>query len=218
MRAFIFSLMSLLGLVPLFAFGGSIDIIPSVLKLRENQTASSLQFRNSTNGEASFEIKVVEELGAGPDMRRVPSSDIVVSPPIFTVKAGERQTVRFSLKRPNTTSTEVRYRLLAEQLPGTPAPEEPGLRMLMNLLIPIFVAPKVEHVSLTKAVAVDGFLLKNVGNVTVQVLGLEAPGCDDVKYNRYLRPTVTVVVPLTEAQKNSCRYQVRLDSGLHPLD
>jgi P pilus assembly chaperone PapD len=217
-RACVFSVFSLLIFIPLFSFGGSIDVVPSVIKLAGHQSGSSTQIRNSMSAEASFEIKVVEEIGVGADMQRVPSSDLVVSPPIFTVKAGERQTVRFSLKRPNNSLSEVRYRLVVEQLPGPAAADEPGLRMLMNLLIPVFVAPSVEHVSLAKATVAGGYSLKNTGNVTVQILGLEAPACDDVKFNRYLRPAVAVEVPLTAVQKNSCRYQARLDSGLHPLD
>lgn len=205
----------LLSILPAVSCAGTIDVLPSIVKLKASQTASSIQFRNTTNDEASFEIKVVEESGVGTEMQRIPSSDVVVSPKIFTVKPGAHQTVRFSLKKPNTTADEKRYRLFAEQLPTNVASDEPGIRMLVNLGIPLFISPVNEQIGLARTITNKGISIQNTGNVTVQVLGFEAPGCENVRFNRYLRPTVTIDIPLAEQQGKNCAYQARLESGLY---
>lgn len=201
-----------LGILSGTSMAGTIDVLPSIVKLNADQTVSAIQFRNTTDAEASFEIKVVEEIGVGDALRRVPTTDIIASPPIFSVKPGDRQTVRFSIRKPNVTDTEVRYRLYAEQIPVA-APKEPGIRMLVNLGIPIFISPRSERIALAGARSEKGMTLRNSGNVTVHVLGMEAPGCEDIKFNRYLRPTAVLDIPLEKRQTEECTYQVQLESG-----
>lgn len=207
----------LLSLLSVASFAGTIDVLPSIVKLSADQTVSSIQFRNTTDAEASFEIKVVEEIGVGEALQRVPTSDIVVSPPIFSVKPGNRQTVRFSVRKPKVSDTEIRYRLYAEQIPVAAVHEEPGIRMLLNLGIPIFISPRDERIALTGTPSEKGLTIRNDGNVTVHVLGMEATGCDDVKFNRYLRPTATLEIRLEKQQVKNCAYQMQLESGSLPL-
>ena len=89
--------------------------------------------------------------------------------------------------------------------------------MLVNLGVPVFISPVTEQLSLTRPIAGVGISIQNSGNVTVQLLGLEASGCEAVKFNRYLRPTDSIVIPLAPEQTAKCAYQARLDSGLLSL-
>lgn len=210
--------LALISALPAFTAAQSIDVLPSIVKLKADQTVSSIQFRNSTADEATFEVKAVEEIGVGADMKRVPTKEIVVSPPIFTVKPGARQTLRFSIRTPNKASEERRYRLFAEQISGTAQHQEQGLRMMINLGIPIFVLPATETARLVRNDSDKGITITNRGNVTLQVLGLEAAGCEPVKFNRFLRPSVSFDIPLSSQQQKECNYQARLDVGLLALE
>ncbi|UWX04754.1 molecular chaperone [Pseudoxanthomonas sp. NC8] len=69
-----------------------------------------------------------------------PTRDLVASPAILEVAAGERQLVRLIRPRAEPSASEAAYRLVIDELPAdASAPRDPGLRFLLRYSVPVFV-------------------------------------------------------------------------------
>ncbi|EIL87363.1 pili assembly chaperone transmembrane protein [Rhodanobacter fulvus Jip2] len=68
----------------------------------------------------------------------LPTTDILATPPIFTIAPGGTQVVRVGSRRPPDT-TERAYRLFLREVPPPPKPGFSGLRMNLQISLPIFV-------------------------------------------------------------------------------
>ena len=70
-----------------------------------------------------------------------PTKDLVASPVITEIKAGERQLVRVIKTAPQPNHTEQTYRVLVDELPNTQSDKQKtGLQLLLQYSIPVFVA------------------------------------------------------------------------------
>jgi len=100
------------------------------------------------------------------------------------VPAGQKQTIRTALMRPNLSNKESSYRLILTEIPNPPAVNEDtpegalpiNLTMRIQLNIPVFVAPQnpiesnLEFVSSQNEASLKSKLLfKNSGNEHIQV-------------------------------------------------
>lgn len=109
----------------------------------------------------------------------MPTDDVLLNPPIFTIGPKQSQFVRIGLRRPNLDGAEHLYRLVLEEVPPPPQPGFTGLRTLLRLRLPVFVQPtkvSVSGLSWEATVGPDGrlrIIATNPGNVHVQVRGLE---------------------------------------------
>lgn len=70
-----------------------------------------------------------------------PTRELLVAPPIFTVPPHAEQIVRAGLRRPPDARRELSYRLLLKETPGPPKPDFQGVRMALQISVPVFVAP-----------------------------------------------------------------------------
>jgi len=113
-----------------------------------------------------------------------PTNDILAVPVLFKVPAGQKQTIRTALMRPNLSNKESSYRLILTEIPNPPAVNEDtpegalpiNLTMRIQLNIPVFVAPQnpiesnLEFVSSQNEASLKSKLLfKNSGNEHIQV-------------------------------------------------
>lgn len=200
---------------PFFAHAGAIDVQPTVAFLPAGKDFSSFTFQNNLGKDASFEVSVVAEEGLGANIKQTPTDDITVSPQIFTIPAGGSQVLRYAVKTPRKQTEELRYRVIASQLPDNEAPQS-GLKVLFKLGLAVFLAPKEPSLELKKAVEGDKLRISNIGNVTVNVQSLTAPGCDPVEFAKFLRPSQSWAVPVTASQKG-CDYKAKTVDGLLPM-
>jgi fimbrial chaperone protein len=76
------------------------------------------------------------------------SDDVLATPPVFTIEAGQTRVVRVGLARPVDRNRERTYRLFLQEVPaaGTAAS---SVRVALRIGIPIFVAPAVATSQLT---------------------------------------------------------------------
>ncbi len=66
-----------------------------------------------------------------------PSDDILLHPPIFTLRPHGKQIMRMGLRQKNNQLVELAYRLVLEEVPGTSEPGT-GLRTILRISIPVF--------------------------------------------------------------------------------
>jgi len=123
------------------ASASSFSVSPTRITLTSAQTAGVLTVRNPGTEEMVVQLQPRawrQEEGA--DVLE-PTADLIVVPPIFTVPAGGSQVVRIGLRRPPSPSDELSYRLLLREVPPPQAEGATGLRMALNVSLPIFVMP-----------------------------------------------------------------------------
>lgn len=82
--------------------------------------------------------------------RMTPTTDLVVSPPIFTVLSQGQQIVRFALRNAAPVATELTFRVLMRAAPTDMLPADPTVKMNIGYSLPVFIAspqggaPKLE--------------------------------------------------------------------------
>lgn len=137
-RAALLALALLLGAVP--ALAGSLSLQPIRIDLGAKTPTAVLTVRNGGKSATVVQLSLVKwTMADGKDVH-TPSQDVIATPPIFTVPAGGKQIVRLGLRHPAAAPTEGAYRLIVQQ-PPSEDPDHPGVKMMLRLSLPVFVAP-----------------------------------------------------------------------------
>lgn len=123
------------------ATASDIQISPTRIHLDANQRVQALTLRNTSNRDISFQVELVNWLQNDGDDHYESTSDLLATPPIFTVPARQQQIVRVGLRRPPGTTEELAYRIFIQELPEPTTDDFTGLKMVLRMGIPIFVAP-----------------------------------------------------------------------------
>lgn len=160
------------------ACAGSLQVMPTLLTLAANDNAQGLWLSNTGDASLNAQVRVFRWTQANGQERMEPSDEIIASPPMLTLGAGERQLVR--IVRPNAAPpgpVEVAYRMLIDELPD-PNEHKPGIRFVLRYSVPIFVEPEhpVSPVLRTSLWLRDGqqpqLLIRNSGGEHAQFSGV----------------------------------------------
>jgi fimbrial chaperone protein len=170
---------ALLGLAVFFAgFGvahaGSFSVNPVRVTLSAKQPVAAITVRNNAAEPAVVQLEASAwSQEEGQDVL-VPSSDLLATPPIFTVAPGKAQILRVGLRRPASATGEITYRLVLREVPPQTPPER-GLRVALMISMPIFVVPATSvapTLAWRATRAADGQIrvhVTNSGNAHVQL-------------------------------------------------
>ncbi|BCM25872.1 fimbrial biogenesis chaperone [Methyloradius palustris] len=110
-----------------------------------------------------------------------PSRDVLVSPPVFTVKAGGEQILRALIRIQPQDKKEITYRLVLREVADqvNPDPTQQGVRVLLGFSLPVFINPanKPEQKLIWEAKKLDerklAVALKNEGDSHIQVTSFQ---------------------------------------------
>jgi fimbrial chaperone protein len=163
------------------------SIDPLMVELDANTRNAVMTITNTSAKELRFEIKVFAWDQPRPDaaIQLAPTADVVVFPPLVTLKPKSTQRVRVGTDVPQGT-LEKSYRLMIEELPNAAAPAQ-GTKVSVRTRIgvPVFLAPtksvrsgRMETVTVTRGVV--SIPLTNTGSIhamvdEVAVRGMAAP-------------------------------------------
>lgn len=158
------------------AQAGSFSANPVRLNLPAGASSTSLALTNQGAETVTVQTTVMAwQQDAGRDVL-TPSTDLVVSPPIFKVAPGATQTVRIGLLRAPDRERELTYRLFLQEVPPPRAAGEQGVSVALQLALPVFVQPPVRTAPVLAWQAkpgADGAIelsLANSGTAHVQVV------------------------------------------------
>ena len=184
------------------AAASSLAVTPLRVELDTGATAETVQVQNSTDGPMAVQIRLFAWSQQGGEDVYAPSSDLLVSPSIVSIPAGQTQLVRV-LRKSAASQGEKRFRLVVDQLPD-PAKARPGVAQTrVRFAIPVFVdrdkaAPAVFAWRLT-----DGNLeLANTGGAAARVVQIAVKRADGrivpVEQNslRYVHGASTIAWPI----------------------
>ncbi len=125
------------------AWAGSFAVNPVRLQLSAAQPTAVLHVTN--DGKTSTVVQLSLFVWSQVNGRNVltPTRKLLATPPIFTLPAGGEQIVRVGLLAKPVAQRETAYRLLMTQVAPRPRPGFRGLRVVLRLSLPVFVAPRI---------------------------------------------------------------------------
>jgi fimbrial chaperone protein len=165
------------------AAAGSFSISPLRVDLSARMKTAALKVRNEGEHTVVVQSQTMTWSQAGGEETLEPTSDLLVSPPLFTLQPGAEQVLRVGLRRPADTSRELSYRLVLQEVPQKAAPDFTGLSMVLRVTLPVFVAPaEIATADLNWSVRrADGKLnvrAENAGQAHARILNFKLASAD----------------------------------------
>jgi fimbrial chaperone protein len=159
-------LASLLAATSPAGWAGSFEVNPIRVDLSPAARSAAVTVRNS--GAESVVVQVSVQAWAQQDGKDVltQTSDVIISPPIATIAAGQEQVIRIGLRRAPDAQQELSYRLFLQEVPPPPQPGFQGLQVALRIGLPIFVQPRSGP---AKATLVWDAQLRADGNVWLKL-------------------------------------------------
>jgi len=111
--------------------------MPTTVDFVGKSMAATLTVTNLSQEQTTIQLRVFRWTQPGGRDRYEPSQEISISPPIVTVGPGEAQLVRL-VREDASGGGERAYRVAIDELPSG-GPSQTGLRMAVQMLIPVFV-------------------------------------------------------------------------------
>jgi fimbrial chaperone protein len=208
------------------ALAGSFQVSPVRVELSPAVPTAVINVRNeSATDSVVVQLRAVNWKQEGGEDVYVPSTELIATPPIFTLQPGGAQTVRAGLRRAENRDVEQSFRLFITEVPGPAKPGFQGLQVALNVGIPVFIAPKVRQATPLVWRAAPGgagqlaLSVSNPGNLHVQVLEARVLEGPDVlattQQPRYLLAgqAATWQLPATRPPKGKLRITARTDAG-----
>lgn len=161
------------------------DIDPVRIELSQQQQTAALTVKNSSDQATSIQIQAVEwSQHEGKDIYK-PTTELLVSPPIFTIAPKSEQVIRVALRRQADSAKELTYRISLQELPPQQTQSFMGVHVALRVSLPVFVQstiglsePKMSWEVLQLPENQLKVVLRNTGNAHVQVsdFSLYVPG------------------------------------------
>lgn len=121
---------------------GTFQVNPVTVTLTPDKPVSALTVRNVGTDPTVVQLQLVSwsQQADGTD-KYAPSSDLLATPPIFTLPANGVQVIRVGARRPSDGRGEHAYRLFLQEIPPPLKPGFEGLRLSLRISLPVFVQP-----------------------------------------------------------------------------
>jgi fimbrial chaperone protein len=125
------------------AHAGSFSVNPVRVNLSASQPVAAITVRNESSESTLVQLETFAwSQSLGKDAT-VATSDVLATPPIFTLAPKGTQIVRIGLRKPAPSATsESTYRITLREVPPK-KPAATGLNVTLLVSMPIFVAPPV---------------------------------------------------------------------------
>jgi len=120
---------------------GTFSVNPVRVELSARQLHTTLQIANAGEEKLTVQVHPMSWGKGGDGDVLEETNDVIVNPPIFTVAPHQTQFVRLGMRQFKAQSAEQTYRLILEEVPPPLTVTFTGLRTLLRISIPIFVAP-----------------------------------------------------------------------------
>ncbi len=157
-----------------------VAVAPVTVRMDAGSDYGSVSVSNRGDASTGIEVDLVRMTWVDGREVYAATQDFVFSPPAFRLAGGGNRLLRFRFTG-NRSDNEQIYRLFVRQLPEATGPTD-QIRFVVNLGVPIFVAPLVVRPALALTESGGGVELRNTGNVTLTVRHLEGPGCPGLPF------------------------------------
>ena len=183
-----------------------LSIAPLRVELEGNGAGATVRLTNASGHALPVQARLFAWSQTNGEDVYAPSTELVVSPSITSIPAGQTQIVRV-IRRGAASPGEKRYRLAVDQLPD-PALLRPGAAQTrIRFTLPVFVdRAKAQPADFAWRIADDRIELENRGGATAKVLEVQVKTGDgravavDRNALRYVLGASTIAWPL----ENGC--------------
>jgi fimbrial chaperone protein len=167
------------------AQAANFTVTPVRVELSPTQPSVALTVRNDTSdAPVVVQLRTVAWSQKQGEDVYAPTTDVLATPPIFTLAPGATQVVRVGLRHPAASDREVSYRLYLREVPPPPKAEFAGVQIALELDLPVFAKPRAATAPALRwqmEPQADGAVrvsVQNEGSAHVQLanLVLTAPG------------------------------------------
>lgn len=192
---------------------GTFNVSPVRLTLGPDAKSLPLTITNDNDDAVVIQVRAMRwSQEKGEDVYE-PTSEILVTPPIFNLSARKSQIIRVGLRRALDPERELSYRLYLSEVPRAAKPDATTIHMSLTLAIPVFVTgsnaarPALQWSMTRSAQGVSTLTVRNDGNAHAQVADLKLmPIGEDTVLAR--RPAATYLLAGTTRE-----WQVRPEPG-----
>lgn len=115
-------------------------IVPTLMDLHWPSNAALMQIQNNSAESVTIQLRVFDWSQVEQKDQLTVSTDVVASPPIASIAAGQTQAIRIVRRNRVEATQEQAFRLLIDELP--PSADSGGVKVLLRYSIPVFIAPK----------------------------------------------------------------------------
>jgi fimbrial chaperone protein len=122
------------------AAAAALEISPVAINLAHGQMATTVEISNRGDAPTAIQVRAFAWAQAGDEDVLTPTSQIILSPPIFTIPAGGSQTLRLLLRSRTAGSGEGDYRLLLDEVPPATSRGQ-QITIALRASLPVIVAP-----------------------------------------------------------------------------
>ncbi|HEY3983703.1 fimbrial biogenesis chaperone [Cedecea sp.] len=122
------------------AVAGGLQISPVNLTLKAAQNADGIWLSNEGDAPLNAQVRVFNWQQSGYADKLSTSQGLVISPPIVTLPAGERQLIRVIRTGPASNQVEQAYRLFIDELPPAKL-QRNKIQFVMRYSVPVFLQP-----------------------------------------------------------------------------
>jgi fimbrial chaperone protein len=129
------------------ARAGSFQVGPVTATLSVDQRVAALTVRNTGSETTTIQLQAMAWSQSGGHDVFAATGDILATPPIFTIPAGGSQVIRVGSRRAPDPQQERAYRLFVREVPPAPGPGVQGLRVVLEISLPVFVQPTAASVA-----------------------------------------------------------------------
>jgi len=184
------------------AAASSLAVTPLRVELAAGAAAETLQVQNSTGSAMAVQMRLFAWSQQNGEDIYTPSSDLLVSPSIVSIPAGQTQLVRL-VRKAAASQGEKRFRLVIDQLPD-PTKAQPGVAQTrVRFAIPVFVdRDKAAPAALAWRLTEGNIQLENTGGAAARIVQIEVKQADGrlipVEQNslRYVHGSSTIAWPI----------------------
>ena len=120
------------------AAAGSFKVNPVQINLPADRKAASLRLTNSDSAPVSVRVLTYKWTQVDGLDVHTPTSNVIVSPPMFTMAAGQAQLVRSGLRDRAASGA---YRVILEEIPSD-KPVKGQVQIVLRLNLPLYVLPR----------------------------------------------------------------------------
>lgn len=133
---------SAVSLYSLSSLAASLQVAPISVSFSSQEKAKEIWLTNTSEQPIRAQTRVLAWSQAAGQDQLSSTRDLVASPSITEIKAGEQQLIRIIRMAPQNAAAEQTYRLLIDELPSSGQPDaQTGLQLLLQYSIPVFMQP-----------------------------------------------------------------------------
>jgi fimbrial chaperone protein len=158
------------------AVAGAFNVAPVRVELSARNRTQALTVRNQGDEPSVVQVQIYAwSQQDGQDVLQ-PTTDLLLTPPVFTVDPGQAQLLRIALRGSPDPTRQRSYRAVLQEVPGQASSGGPTLQVALRISLPIFVEPPVAaspQLHWQAHVGPDGKLLlsaHNGGNGHIQLV------------------------------------------------